>query len=151
MVSTLAKRIRRNSRTNRSNTVRRAWSLLLPPPFGLISVVVILGSKFALLGRPFYMSYIWSMKVCIVDESFQPSARPLSDLIPKLIYYTRLTSRTKELLAVQITAGFVAVAWVACMLTFFLECRPTHFYWQVLPYAPQCAVRCSFPMIQSRY
>jgi len=67
MVSTSTKRIRINFRPKISDAVRWIPGLLFRPLPKLISVVVILGSKFVLLGRSFYMSYIWCMKTCIVD------------------------------------------------------------------------------------
>ncbi|KAE8450156.1 hypothetical protein EG329_006937 [Mollisiaceae sp. DMI_Dod_QoI] len=64
---------------------------------------------------------MWTMKACL------------------LIFYGRLTARTKDLLAVKLAAGLLAVTWVACFLTYFLECRPIWLYWQVLPGLPECA------------
>ena len=42
----------------------------------------------------------------------------------KLIYYTRLTSRTSELKLVKFTGILLVVTWIGCMLSFFLQCRP---------------------------
>ncbi|KAI9803980.1 MAG: hypothetical protein M1833_000261 [Piccolia ochrophora] len=74
-----------------------------------------LGAKFALLGRPFYMTYIWLLKACI------------------LLYYQRLTDRVREVRAVRICAAFVVLTWIGCMLSFFLPCQPIQKYWQVVP------------------
>ena len=61
----------------------------------------------------------------------------------QLIYYTRLTLRTKELLAVKVTAVVLGVTWLMNVFATFLGCRPIYLYWQVLPHAPQCAVSCT--------
>ncbi|KAG4432288.1 hypothetical protein IFR05_012236 [Cadophora sp. M221] len=82
---------------------------------------ITLGSKLVLIGRVFYVTYLWCLKACI------------------LIYYTRLSVRTFELLLVKIVAGTVAATWILSLATFFLECRPIELYWQVLPDAPECA------------
>lgn len=62
-----------------------------------------------------------------------------ADAAGQLIYYTRLSVRTSELLLVKIVAGTVVATWILSLATFFLECRPVELYWQVLPAAPECA------------
>ncbi|KAH9217593.1 hypothetical protein DL95DRAFT_459197 [Leptodontidium sp. 2 PMI_412] len=84
-------------------------------------VRITLGSKLVLVGRVFYVTYLWCLKACI------------------LIYYTRLSVRTFELLLVKIVAGTVLATWILSIATLFLECRPIELYWQVLPDAPECA------------
>ncbi len=58
----------------------------------------------------------------------------------KLVYYTRLDLNGLESLTVKGVAGVLLATWFGCMLTFLLECRPIHLYWQVAPDAPMCAV-----------
>ncbi|KUJ20068.1 uncharacterized protein LY89DRAFT_731303 [Mollisia scopiformis] len=87
----------------------------------LIYHTVIIGSKWLLIGRPIYMSYLWTLKACI------------------LIFYARLTARTTDLLSVKLAAGLLAATWVMNLFTYFFECRPIWLYWQVLPGPPQCA------------
>jgi hypothetical protein len=60
----------------------------------------------------------------------------------QLLFYTRLTDILEDLLMIKVTGGVLAATWLGCMLTIFCECRPIYLAWQVLPKAPQCAVRC---------
>ncbi|PBP22782.1 ubiD family decarboxylase [Diplocarpon rosae] len=82
---------------------------------------IIVGSKLVLVGRVFYLTYLWCLKGCV------------------LIYLARLKIRADELLAVKVTAALVVGSWLMSFFAIFLECRPFHLYWQVLPHAPECA------------
>ncbi|KAH8682959.1 hypothetical protein BGZ60DRAFT_524302 [Tricladium varicosporioides] len=90
---------------------------------------VILGSQFILVGRPFLLSYLWTMKACI------------------LIFYTRLTDRIIEVTIIRIAGIFVGITWLACMFSFFLECNPLPLAWQVLPEVPGCTKAVSSTLI----
>ncbi|OWP01912.1 hypothetical protein B2J93_4762 [Marssonina coronariae] len=82
---------------------------------------IIVGSKLVLVGRVFYLTYLWCLKGCV------------------LIYFTRLRIRADQLLAVRVAAVLVVGSWLMCFFAVFLECRPFRLYWQVLPHAPECA------------
>ncbi|KAE9374159.1 hypothetical protein N431DRAFT_464446 [Stipitochalara longipes BDJ] len=83
---------------------------------------VILGSQCLLLSRIFYVSYLWTLKGCL------------------LIYcYLRLPLRTKEILTIKIAAGSLVASWIACMISFFSECVPIQLYWQITKDPPLCA------------
>ncbi|KAH6684546.1 hypothetical protein B0J14DRAFT_646453 [Halenospora varia] len=82
---------------------------------------VVLGSQFILVGRPVLLSYLWTMKACI------------------LIFYTRITDRIIEVAIIRIAGVSVGLTWLACMFSFFLECNPLPLAWQVLPEVPECA------------
>lgn len=58
----------------------------------------------------------------------------------KLIYYARLTARTKYLLAVKLAAGLLAVTWAMNILADLVECRPIWLYWHVVKVELDCAV-----------
>ncbi|KAF4635568.1 hypothetical protein G7Y89_g2509 [Cudoniella acicularis] len=94
----------------------------------LIAATVMLGSQFILVGRPFFLSYIWSTKACI------------------LIFYTRITDRMIELMIIKAAGISVAITWLACMVSIFLECNPLSLEWQVLPQVPECAVASTLVM-----
>ncbi|PBP24880.1 ubiD family decarboxylase [Diplocarpon rosae] len=82
---------------------------------------IIVGSKLVLVGRLFYLTYLWCLKGCV------------------LIYLTRFKIQADELLAVKVAAALVVGSWLMCFFAIFLECRPFQLYWQVLPQAPECA------------
>ena len=74
--------------------------------------------------------------------SYQPeitSCRSADDC-HELVYYGRLTARTKYRLAVYLAAGLLAVTWIMNILTDLLECRPIWLYWHVVEIPPECAV-----------
>lgn len=50
-------------------------------------------------------------------------------------------------MAINAAGGILGATWLACMLTFFLECRPIHLYWQVVPNTPHCAVSLSLESV----
>ncbi|KAF8865719.1 hypothetical protein BDZ45DRAFT_372901 [Acephala macrosclerotiorum] len=79
------------------------------------------GSKWLLVGRVGYTTFMWLLKACI------------------LIYYARLTARTKYLLAVKLAAGLLAVTWIMNILADLVECRPIWLYWHVIKVEPDCA------------
>lgn len=83
---------------------------------------VVIGSKSLLISRIFYLSYLWMLKACL------------------LIYcYLRLPLRTNEVLVIKVAAGILAVTWVVCFVTFFVECIPIDLYWNIIQTPPQCA------------
>jgi len=79
------------------------------------------GLKWLFIGRPFYVSYLWTLKICLV------------------IFYTRLTTRKMELLVIKCVGGILAATWIANIFTTFLGCRPLHLNWQVYPEKFGCA------------
>ncbi|KAH8600955.1 hypothetical protein B0O99DRAFT_294855 [Bisporella sp. PMI_857] len=95
------------------------------PRFGtkyiLISLEAVYGSKWVVATRPSYLSCVWLLKACM------------------LLYYNQIITQLNQLVAVVLTAVLLALTFIACMLTYFLECRPLSLAWQVLPNTPDCA------------
>ena len=104
----------------------------------LTHIPVVRGSKFILVERPLFMSYIWVIKACIVGSL--PPIGKIELMEFQVIYYYRITSGFRELVAIKVTAAVLSATWLINMLAFFLECRPVQLYWQVLPLIDQCAV-----------
>lgn len=89
----------------------------------------ILGSRMILPGRVFYAGFLWCMKICI------------------LIWFGRVTAGEKCYgTAIRFTYAFVAMSFVAVVLSTFLECRPVQLYWQVYPDPGQC-VKAQYQLI----
>lgn len=59
---------------------------------------------------------------------------------PQLMYYRQLTTYTKEIWIIRGTGFILAVTWLICILTYFLECHPLELFWKVLLEPPECAV-----------
>ncbi|PMD49431.1 uncharacterized protein K444DRAFT_299858 [Hyaloscypha bicolor E] len=116
---TLAKRIYRTGRMTKLHTASALWTM--SPNLSADIRPVVLGSQSLLLSRIFYVSYLWTLKGCL------------------LIYcYLRLPLRTKEVLTIKIAAGGLAASWIACMISFFTECIPVQLYWQIQIDPPEC-------------
>jgi hypothetical protein len=80
------------------------------------------GSLYVFIGRLFYVTYIWLLKVCVV------------------IFYARIiTDSHIEQLLLQGTFVLLGITWLACIFTNFLGCNPLQLYWQVIPETPRCA------------
>ncbi|SMR56694.1 unnamed protein product [Zymoseptoria tritici ST99CH_1E4] len=81
-----------------------------------------IGSKFAIANRPVYNTYLWLLKLVLLDffcRHFHPTKRA-----KKLIWWTYGTT-------------FFAT-WLAALVVGFTECDPFPLYWQVLPAPGKC-------------
>ena len=93
------------------------------------------------------MTYIWTIKACIVGSpnTFRHSLLLLTLL--KLIYYTRLPLGRNSMFGLKAAAGTLAITWVICMLASLEECQPLSLAWQASPHAPKCAVSGAFNLV----
>ncbi|ATZ58667.1 hypothetical protein BCIN_16g03820 [Botrytis cinerea B05.10] len=78
-------------------------------------------SKYIIFGRIAYLSYIWSLKVCI------------------LLYYYRLTSRQPEQRYVIFTFWLIAATWTTTFLNWMLQCHPFNLNWKLTSPPQKCA------------
>ncbi|KAF7889117.1 hypothetical protein EAF00_009417 [Botryotinia globosa] len=78
-------------------------------------------SKYIMFGRIAYVSYIWSLKACI------------------LLYYYRLTTRQPEQRYVIYTFWLIAATWTTTLLLWMLQCRPFNLNWKLTNPPQKCA------------
>ncbi|KAF7926270.1 uncharacterized protein EAE98_006565 [Botrytis deweyae] len=78
-------------------------------------------SKYIMFGRIAYLSYIWSLKACI------------------LLYYHRLTTRQPEQRYVNFTSWLIAATWTTTILTWMFQCRPFNLNWKLTNPHQKCA------------
>ncbi|THV52094.1 hypothetical protein BGAL_0089g00210 [Botrytis galanthina] len=78
-------------------------------------------SKYIMFGRIAYVSYIWSLKACI------------------LLYYYRLTTRQPEQRYVIFTFWLIAATWTTTFLLWMLQCRPFNLNWKLTNPPQKCA------------
>ncbi|TGO32884.1 hypothetical protein BHYA_0281g00070 [Botrytis hyacinthi] len=82
---------------------------------------VLFDSKYIMFGRIAYISYIWSLKACI------------------LLYYYRLTTRQPEQRYVIFTFWLIAATWTTTFLLWMLQCRPFNLNWKLTNPPQKCA------------
>ncbi|TGO63213.1 hypothetical protein BCON_0014g00020 [Botryotinia convoluta] len=78
-------------------------------------------SKYIMFGRIAYLSYIWSLKACI------------------LLYYYRLTTRQPEQRYVIFTSWLIAATWTTTILMWMLQCHPFNLNWKFTNPPQKCA------------
>ncbi|KAF5871216.1 putative ubid family decarboxylase protein [Botrytis fragariae] len=78
-------------------------------------------SKYIMFGRIAYLSYIWSLKACI------------------LLYYYRLTTRQPEQRYVIFTFYLIATTWTTTFLLWMLQCHPFNLNWKFTNPPQKCA------------
>ncbi|TGO19188.1 hypothetical protein BTUL_0005g00360 [Botrytis tulipae] len=76
---------------------------------------------YIMFGRIAYISYIWSLKACI------------------LLYYYRLTTRQPEQRYVIFTFWLIAATWTTTFLLWMLQCRPFNLNWKLTNPPQKCA------------
>ncbi|KAF7944353.1 hypothetical protein EAE96_010751 [Botrytis aclada] len=78
-------------------------------------------SKYIMFGRIAYISYIWSLKLCI------------------LLYYYRLATRQPEQRYVIYTFWLIAATWTTTFLLWMLQCHPFNLNWKLTNPPQKCA------------
>ncbi|TGO29958.1 hypothetical protein BPAE_0009g00540 [Botrytis paeoniae] len=78
-------------------------------------------SKYIMFGRIAYLSYIWSLKACI------------------LLYYYRLTTRQPEQRYVIFTFWLISATWTTTILMWMLQCHPFNLNWKFTNPPQKCA------------
>ncbi|KAG7135490.1 hypothetical protein HYQ45_006759 [Verticillium longisporum] len=80
-----------------------------------------IGSKLALTARVVYSSYLWLQKLVLLD-----------------LYRRLLVKLPHEHIKVYSFLAVFLVTWIACQVSTFIECKPIHLYWQVVPHPGSC-------------
>ncbi|CRK45052.1 hypothetical protein BN1723_006422 [Verticillium longisporum] len=80
-----------------------------------------IGSKLSLTARVVYSSYLWLQKLVLLD-----------------LYRRLLVKLPHEHIKVYSFLAVFLVTWIACQVSTFIECKPIHLYWQVVPHPGSC-------------
>ncbi|KAA8902903.1 hypothetical protein FN846DRAFT_954897 [Sphaerosporella brunnea] len=90
----------------------------------------IYGSKIVILVEQSMLTCVWLTKACM------------------LMVYNRLSQRLPHQRAIKFIAVYTALGFVACELTWFLNCRPLSGYWALPVPDPQCATYTHYVIVQ---
>ncbi|KAM0286102.1 hypothetical protein ACHAQH_001110 [Verticillium albo-atrum] len=74
------------------------------------------GSKLSITNRVFYNSYLWLQKLVLLD-----------------VYRRLLANLPYEQTTIYSFLAVFLATYVACQVSTFIECKPFHLYWQVVP------------------